>query len=833
MFASIPIRGCSTQALALAFVLSWPCTAASADNVAQRALVDQTAGRALLVRDALGRVVHLRTAESALPVSARLDSDARARTVLNQYRDAFVDVSTPLDLVTVNVSAVDAAGHSVVRYRQRVNGIPVRGGDVIVHLNRRGVTAVHSKLVSDISATDTTFLIGAKAATATAAREVGKSYPLAQLVLTPPRLEFVNPEQLRGKSGGRATLAWFTEARARGVREFVWVDAASGAVVLRFSQVAHAFAVSDYADSCLDPAPVNPPYYDEMTPAPAGSEAEAALTNLTAVYSYFNSAHGRSGFDGTNTVTQSAIVRVCASEPELAATPEKAEWLLDQMILSTGVAPAEDVVGHEYTHGIIDYTSQLNLVGQSGALAEGFADVFGEVIDQVGRTTNDSGDTRWAFGEDASGGPFRNLITPGDNSRPGKVTDSNFYCGTNTSIAIHRNGAVVANAFALLVDGGSYNGATVTGIGIAKAARIFFDTMTTRLTESSTFADAYVGFIAAADALVLANTITSGDRTQLVNALDAVELNATPCSTTLNYCPTDQSAATLFSDGFESTASGNWTNTVATGMNHWSDAGSDNVAVGTPPIYFATDLSTGTNPSGAIDPIGILPRRGTYALWGATQRRNTVAQRFGDSSVEMTNAIVIPASGDVRMQFEGRFAFEDASIYVSPDGTEITYGADGGVIEYSLNGGAWQDAGSLISAGQGYNGVVDTGQSNPLAARAAFVGSSPNTGYTSTQLDLSGSALAGQSIRFRFRIGTDNWDDNMGWQIDDVNIYTCSQTAATEQQSTKKSSGGGVLDLVWSGGLVALWFAATGLRRRRARPTEISPRRFSARSSSR
>lgn len=762
------------------------------DNLAQRALSAKTAGKALLHRDASGRVTHLRSVTAPLPVSPALNSDTRARAVLGQYRDAFLDPKIPLDLVTTRVAPIDPSGHSYVRYQQRVNRIPVRGGNVIVHLDKRGVTAVHSKLLSDLDGVATTPAIDAAQALAAAERSVGKLFPKSRLSFTPPRLEIVNPDQLRGKSGGASSLSWFTEARASGVREFIWLDANSGEVLLHFSQVARAFAISDYANACLDSPPADPPFYNTDTPPPSGSEAEAALTNITAAHTYYSDAFGRLGFDGTDTVTQASIVRVCTTEPQLASVPEKAEWYLGQMIFATGIATAEDIVGHEYTHGVIEYSSGLNLLSESGALAEGFADALGEAVDQLQITSNDSGETPWAFGEDATGGPFRNLTSPGDTGLPGKVTDSNFYCGADNSTWIHRNGAVIAHAFALLAAGGTYNGFTITGIGVQKAARIFFDTMR-RLVDTSDFEDAYLEFKAAADALVTSGVITSGDRGQLAKVLDAVELNVTPCATQLRYCPTGQTPVALYSDDFENTSSGNWTNSVTTGVNHWSDSGNDGAGVGTPPIYFAADPSKGKDPTGVLDNIGIRPAGGVYALWGATERRASVAGRLGDSNVAMTNGVALPAASNARMQYEGRFAFESASEYAAPEGPVTNYGADGGVLEYSVNNGAWQDAGPLITGGQGYNGTIQVDQSNPLGGRTGFVGSSTNAAYASTQLDLSSSSLAGQSIKFRFRVGTDNFDDNMGWQIDDVSIYTCTNSALivspTDGLTTSESGG--------------------------------------------
>jgi hypothetical protein len=123
----------------------------------------------------------------------------------------------------------------------------------------------------------------------------------------------------------------------------------------------------------------------------------------------------------------------------------------------------------------------------------------------------------------------------------------------------------------------------------------------------------------------------------------------------------------------------------------------------------------------------------------------------------MTQSIQLPAGAF--MHFNQSYGFENDS----------TTGYDGGVVEYSTNGGAsWTDAKPLFE-GNGYNGTIDS-PGNPLNGRQAFVGES--NGYISSRINLS--SLVGQSVRFRFRIGTDSFGNDYGWFIDDVRIYTCA-----------------------------------------------------------
>jgi hypothetical protein len=98
---------------------------------------------------------------------------------------------------------------------------------------------------------------------------------------------------------------------------------------------------------------------------------------------------------------------------------------------------------------------------------------------------------------------------------------------------------------------------------------------------------------------------------------------------------------------------------------------------------------------------------------------------------------------------------------------------DGGVLEYSTNGGStWTDAIGLLESGRDYNGTVRNTFSNPLGGKSAYVDDSH--GYVSTRLDLT--MLAGQSVDFRWRVGTDSVADlyAYGWWLDDVRVYHCN-----------------------------------------------------------
>ena len=72
---------------------------------------------------------------------------------------------------------------------------------------------------------------------------------------------------------------------------------------------------------------------------------------------------------------------------------------------------------------------------------------------------------------------------------PAKVSDAEYQCSTDDSGGVHTNSGVPNHAFALLVDGGTFNGVRVRGIGLDKAAHIFWRAQSAYLTPTSDFAD--------------------------------------------------------------------------------------------------------------------------------------------------------------------------------------------------------------------------------------------------------------------------------------------------------------------------------------------------------
>jgi hypothetical protein len=94
---------------------------------------------------------------------------------------------------------------------------------------------------------------------------------------------------------------------------------------------------------------------------------------------------------------------------------------------------------------------------------------------------------------------------------------------------------------------------------------------------------------------------------------------------------------------------------------------------------------------------------------------------------------------------------------------------DGGMLEISINGGAFQDiivaGGSFVEGG--YNGTIDPGGSTPTPNRPCWGATSG--GFVTTRVNLPAAAI-GQNVQLRWRFSSDNVEASAGWGIDSIEL---------------------------------------------------------------
>jgi Zn-dependent metalloprotease len=685
------------------------------------------------------------TADRSQPLSpgtASTRAEDRARAFLNLNRAAFIDDATPFELATVAVEERDELGMSHVRLQQTLGGIRVRGAEAYVHLTAGGVVAATSKLLPALAGFDTVPTLDVGAAASIAREIVAKKYGVSDAFLSTPELEIFDAGLLND-APNRPRLAWFIKANAWRLNEYIWIDAQNGGLLASINQVTGALNRRVLDGRNLTTTPVLA--RDEGGAASTVAEVNSLYNFSGAFYNYFLANFNRDSFNGAG-ARITGIARAC--DASVPCPMVNAFW--DGVSASFGAGFAvEDVVAHELSHAVVQFTADLIYLNESGALNESYADIFGETIQLTdpGHTTQAA--HRWLIGEDLDipnvirpGIGFRSMMDPTLRGDPATTKSATYFCGTTDNGGVHTNSGVPNKAYALMADGGTFNGYAVRGIGLGKAAAVQYRALANYLVAASTLLDNYNGLVAACSDLAAAGRVTVDDCAQVKIAALAVQMTTKPCTSTSvpptpppgapapapaagAMCPSGQIPRHAYLDDFENSGTGNWTGSVAGGLSAWLSGAA-------PATIYATGNAAG----------------GTYSLHGA----GTAAA--SDSAVAMTSDVRVPANGLLR--FDSDYTFET--------------GFDAGVIEYSINAGStWQDAGPLISAGRNYDGGVGPSLNNALAGRAAFTGNT--AGYRPTVVNLS--TLEGNNVRFRFRMATDSGVASRGWWIDNVAIFRC------------------------------------------------------------
>ena len=167
----------------------------------------------------------------------------------------------------------------------------------------------------------------------------------------------------------------------------------------------------------------------------------------------------------------------------------------------TYLAGALDIVGHELTHGVTQFTSNLVYLNESGALNEAFSDIMGTSIEFFyagprGRAGN------YVIGEDVvTPGGLRSMANPLLFGDPDHY--SLRYTGAADNGGVHTNSGIANNAFYLAIEGGTNHtsGLAVSGVGPSnreQIERVFYRAFTEMLPSTATFATARQATIQAA-----------------------------------------------------------------------------------------------------------------------------------------------------------------------------------------------------------------------------------------------------------------------------------------------------------------------------------------------
>ena len=242
-----------------------------------------------------------------------------------------------------------------------------------------------------------------------------------------------------------------------------------------------------------------------------------AYDGLGATYALFSEVYGRPSIDGAGLRLDATV--------HYGRHYDNAFWDGQRMVFGDGdgvvfgdFTTCLDVIGHELSHGVTQFTAGLDYRGQSGALNESLSDVFGALVKQYA-LRQDAGDADWLIGSGllapgVQGVALRSMKAPGtayDDPRLGKDPQPAHlrdYVDTDGDAGgVHINSGIPNHAFYLLAT-------ALGGPAWERAGRIWYDTLTGgRLPADADFTAFARDTVAAAAARypepAVANTVTA------------------------------------------------------------------------------------------------------------------------------------------------------------------------------------------------------------------------------------------------------------------------------------------------------------------------------------
>ncbi len=461
-----------------------------------------------------------------------LTASARAE-LLREANATKADTASSLGLgakekLVVKDVIKDADGTTHTRYDRTYDGLPVLGGDLIVHRAKGGdVRSVTKATKATVKVASTTAGIAPSAAAKSAVK-------LAKADDTAKAAADQAPRKVIWAADGKPVLAY--ETVVGGVQKdgtpnqlHVITDAATGKKLYEYQGIETGKGESEYSGSVeLGTSKEGSGY--TLTDADRGGHKTTNLENkedgegkaftddddnwgtgkpddpqtaavdahygAAATWDYYKNVHGRDGIGGDG---KGAYSRVHYGDNYVNAFWDDSCFCMTYGDGQGNKAPltALDVAGHEMSHGVTSKTAGLEYSGESGGLNEATSDIFGTSVEFNVKNTTDVGD--YLIGEaidiNGDGTPLRYMDKP---SKDGQSAD-NWSDGVGDQDVHYSSG--VANHFFYLLSEGSgakeingvkydsptSDGSKVEGIGRDKAEKIWYKALTTYMTSNTDY----------------------------------------------------------------------------------------------------------------------------------------------------------------------------------------------------------------------------------------------------------------------------------------------------------------------------------------------------------
>ncbi|PBC70872.1 griselysin [Streptomyces sp. TLI_235] len=449
----------------------------------------------------------------------------------------------------------DADGSRHVRFDRSYAGLPVLGGDLVVHLGPDGsYRGADRAATTDLAVPSTTPSVSKEAAAAQAGAELVRAVPGRTTVQ-----QGAQPQLVVDARSGTPRLAWqttaagtdylgnpvartvLTDART-GARIDAWdgletaagdgASLYSGTVPLETTASGSTFQLKDptrgntytgdaanktdlcFGSICFSRAPATL-FTDADNHWGSGANTDRATAAVDAQYGtnttwdYYKNVHGRSGIAGDGKGSYNRV--------HYGSNYNNAFWQDSCFCMTYGDGDGSifgplvslDVAGHEMSHGVTSRSAKLNYSGESGGLNEATSDIMGTLVEWYAANAADPGD--YLIGEEVVKSGFgkpalRFMDQPSRDTKSADCWSSgvgNLDVHYSSGVANHFAYLLAEGSGAKVVNGVSYNsptcnGSTVSGIGRDALGKVWYRALTVYMTSTTNYSGARTATLKAA-----------------------------------------------------------------------------------------------------------------------------------------------------------------------------------------------------------------------------------------------------------------------------------------------------------------------------------------------
>jgi len=445
---------------------------------------------------------------------------------------------------------LDRSGATHVRLARTYRGLPVLGGDLVVHRASDGSWAGVSRTLTAPLRMSTAPRLSKADASARATKRSKATRGISHFKATGtprlvvdtighrPRLAWAVTTGGRRSDGTPSRMTSYVDARTGAVlrREegIETVDGSgqslySGTVPLKLTQSGSTYSLKDPTRGNTYTTDLNnktdsifcqlfgagcqtgTTFTSTTTTFGNGTTSNRASAGVDAQYGtnetwdYYNQVHGRNGIFGNGAGSY--------NRTHYGSNYVNAFWDGTKMTygdgdgVNYGPLVSLDVAGHEMSHGVTENTAKLTYSGESGGLNEATSDIFGTMVEFFAANSNDPAD--YLIGEEfdlKNHVGFRRMDNPiADGSSP------NCWTSNTKNLDVHYSSGVGNHFFYLLAEGSgaklignvqhnspTCNGSTIVGIGRDAAQKIWFRALTVYMTSGTTYSQARTATLNAA-----------------------------------------------------------------------------------------------------------------------------------------------------------------------------------------------------------------------------------------------------------------------------------------------------------------------------------------------